>query len=479
MDRVIKKLMEKQGKYCYLAKNIGLLTLSNFATKLLSFFLVPLYTSILTTTDYGTYDLFNTTIGVLLPILTLNVQDGVMRFAMDKNYDREAIVTIGFRYILIGTAITAVGLGINYLFGFSSLAKDYWIFFLLMFISQSLGGMIPCYVRGIDRIADLSVSSVIASVVTIGCNILFLVGFKWGLVGYFLANIIGPMIQSLILAIRARMFRDTHLLRPYKKETKEILNYSRPLIANSIAWWVNNASDRYVVVYFCGIAANGVYSVASKIPSILNIFQTIFGQAWTLSVVKDFDPEDKGGFFANTYRAYNCLLTIICSLIIVADRILAHFLYAKDFYIAWRYVPWLTIAIVFGALSGYIGGFFTAVKDSKIFAQSTIIGAITNVILNILFTPIIGPLGAAIATTICYVEVWAVRLYHSKKYIHLKINLARDVTSYVILIAQSIVLLLVSSNALLYSLLGTGFILILLLYIADIKLLLKKILERQ
>ena len=70
--------------------------------------MVPLYTSILTTADYGTYDLFNTTVGVLIPILTLNVQDGVMRFAMDKNYDRRAIVTVGFRYILIGTAITAV-----------------------------------------------------------------------------------------------------------------------------------------------------------------------------------------------------------------------------------------------------------------------------------------------------------------------------------------------------------------------------------
>jgi O-antigen/teichoic acid export membrane protein len=439
---------------------------------------VPLYTSILTTADYGTYDLFNTTVGVLVPILTLNVQDGVMRFAMDKSYDREAIVTIGFRYTLIGSAITAAGLGINYIFNFNGIVKIYWIFFLLMFISQLLGGMIPYYIRGIDRIADLSVSSVISSAVTIGCNILFLVGFKWGLIGYFLANIIGPMIQSLILAVLAHMFRDTHLLRPYKKETKEMLDYSKPLIANSIAWWVNNASDRYVVVFFCGIAANGVYSVASKIPSILNIFQTIFGQAWTLSAVKDFDPEDKAGFFANTYRAYNCLLTIVCSSIIVGDKILAHFLYAKDFYVAWRYVPWLTIAIVFGALSGYIGGFFTAVKDSRIFAHSTIAGAVTNVILNILLTPFMGPLGSAMATMICYVEVWAVRLYHSKKYIKLRINMKRDVFSYLILIAQSTMLLLIECNILLYSLLGIGLIAILALYKSDINLMLKKILRR-
>ena len=295
--------MEKQGKYKYLAKNIGLLTLSNFATKLLSFFLVPLYTSILTTADYGTYDLFNTTVGVLLPILTLNVQEGVIRFAMDKDYDREAIVTVGMRHLLIGSVIIAAALGINGLFSFSPILKTYAIFFFLMFFSQAISGIVTCYIRGVDRIGDLSISSVVASAVTIGCNILFLIGFRWGLIGYFLANILGPLVQCIWLAARAHMFRDTHLTRKYRKESKELLDYSRPLIANSIAWWINNASDRYVVTFFCGVAANGVYSVASKIPSILNVFQTIFNQAWSLSAVKDYDPEDKSGFFANTYRA--------------------------------------------------------------------------------------------------------------------------------------------------------------------------------
>ena len=158
---------------------------------------------------------------------------------------------------------------------------------------------------------------------------------------------------------------------------------------------------------------------------------------------------------------------------------MAHFLYAKDFYAAWRYVPWLTIAIVFGALSGYIGGFFTAVKDSKIFAHSTIVGAVTNIILNLIFTPIIGPLGAAIATTICYVEVWAFRLYHSKKYIKLKINLVRDIFSYLILAAQSVVLLIATTDVFLYGFLIAGFLAILVSYISDIKLLLRKILKRE
>ena len=211
---------------------------------------MPLYTSILTTADYGTYDLFNTTVGVLLPILTLNVQEGVIRFAMDKDYDREAIVTVGIRHLLIGSVIIAAGLSVNGIFGFSPMLRTYAIFFFLMFFSQAISGIVTSYIRGVDRIGDLSISSVVASAVTIGCNILFLSGFRRGLIGYFRANIIGPLVQCVWLAAREHMFRDTHLTRKYRKESKELLDYSRPLIANSIAWWINNASDRYVVTFF-------------------------------------------------------------------------------------------------------------------------------------------------------------------------------------------------------------------------------------
>lgn len=462
------------NKYKYLLKNIGLLTLSNFATKMLSFFLVPLYTNILTTTEYGTYDLFNTTIGVLLPILTLNIQEAVMRFSIETKYNRKSIVTVATRYLLISNFIVIIGLLINYAFTFSFIVKQYAIFFFLMFLSQSLSGMIIMYIRGIDKISDLSVSSVVSAFITICLNVLFLVYFNWGLIGYFMANIIGPLFQSVYLIIKANVISDLHLKHNYKSERIEMTNYSTPLIANSIAWWVNNASDRYIVVFFCGLAENGIYSVASKIPSILNIFQTIFNQAWTLSAVKDFDPEDKNGFFTNTYKAYNCMMVIVCSGIIAMDKILATFLYAKDFFLAWKYVPWLTIAIVFGAMSGYIGGFFAAVKDSKVFAKSTVYGAITNVVLNLAFTPFFGALGAAIATAVSYFEVWIFRYIHSRKYIRIKINMGRDLITYFMLVLQSIIILLELKTIYLYIIEFCIFILIILLYYGDIILILNK-----
>lgn len=466
------------GSYRYLFKNIGLLTLSSFATKLISFFLVPLYTNILTTTEYGTYDLFNTTIGVLLPILTLNIQEAVMRFAIDNKTSRKAIVTLGARYLLIGTAIVIAALIINSIFSLVDLLETYAIYFLLMFISQALSGVLLAYIRGINRIADLSVSSAMASAITILCNILFLVVFKLGLIGYFLANIIGPLMQDLFLLVRSGAIKEIAFQSEFPNEKQEMLAYCKPMIPNSIAWWVNNTSDRYIVIFFCGIAANGVYSVASKIPSILNIFQAIFNQAWSLSAVQEFDPEDKSGFFSNIYRAYNCMMVIMCSGIIMLDKLLAKFLYAKDFYVAWKYVPWLTIAIVFGALSGHIGGVFTAVKNSKIFARSTMIGAASNIVMNLALTPIMGALGAAIATTICYMIVWAMRYWNAKRYIKLRININRDVISYGILLIQAIILLVISNNTILYGIEIALFVIIAFLYADDVILLAKKLLRR-
>lgn len=459
--------------YKYLFKNIGLLTLSSFATKILVFFLVPLYTNILTTTEYGTYDLFNTTIGVLIPILTLNIQESVMRFSLEKKYSKNAIITIGAKYLLISNIIVIIGLGINSIFNISILIKQYSIFFFLMYVTQAMSGIIISYIRGIDKIAELSVSSVIASFVTIGLNIIFLAVFKWGLIGYFLANIIGPFFQCVYLIIRTNVINNISFHNNFNTEKKVMLSYCKPMIANGVAWWVNNTSDRYIIIFFCGLAENGIYSVASKIPSILNIFQSIFNQAWTLSAVRDFDSEDKNGFFTNTYKAYNCMMVILCSFIVMFDKILAKSLYANDFYIAWKYVPWLTIAGVFGAMSGYIGGFFSAVKDSRIFASSSIVGAISNIFLNLILTPYMGALGAAIATAICYFEVWIFRYIQSKKYIKLRINILRDIASYLLICIQAIIIYM-KNNYTLYLSQCILFFIIIILYKDDIKKIINK-----
>ena len=89
----------------YLMKNTIIFTLGNFGSKLISFFVVPLYTNVLTTTEYGVVDLVVTVVTVAVPVLTLNISESVMRFALDKDADKQKITQIGTGVLLIGMLV--------------------------------------------------------------------------------------------------------------------------------------------------------------------------------------------------------------------------------------------------------------------------------------------------------------------------------------------------------------------------------------
>ena len=461
------------SKFGQLIKNIGLLTVGNFATKLLSFFLVPLYTNVLTTGEYGTYDLVTTTVGVLVPILTLNIYEAVLRFAMDEEADKRVLATIGVRYCLFSSLFVGLLLLIVVNINSGLINSNTSFFFWLIYIVQTFSNLTSCFARGFGYIKEISIGGVLSSASTLLLNILFLLPLHLGLKGYFLANIIGPLVQVVYLGITTHLLSSVRLFRSYKRKESQLVDYSRPLIINNISWWINNLSDRYIVVLFCGVAQNGIYSVASKIPTILNVFQQIFNQAWSLSSTKEFDSDDSDGFFAKTYRTYNCFMTILCSGIILLDIPLAKILYAKEFFAAWKYVPWLTIGILFGSLVGVLEGIFIAVKDSKTPAKCTAAGAITNIILNFILVPYFGALGASISTAVCYIEIWILRYVYSKQYITLRINLIRDVISYAVIIFQAMVLLLFSGAWLPEVI---SFVILVLLYKNDISIIFSKLL---
>lgn len=100
------------SKYKYLIKNTGILAISNFSSKLLVFFLVPIYTSVLSTAEYGTYDLAMSTVLLLYPVLTVNIVDGVMRFQWKRGGSYK-IISIALRFIFVGMFIMTVLLYIN------------------------------------------------------------------------------------------------------------------------------------------------------------------------------------------------------------------------------------------------------------------------------------------------------------------------------------------------------------------------------
>lgn len=437
----------------YLAKNTGLLAIGQFGTKLLSFFLVPLYTYVLTTGEYGTFDFVNTTVSLLVPLLTLNICDAALRFPLDMKGDenRSEILSVCIYHFLLCSVIGLLLVLLNVVFNWISVINEYPILFYLIFISTCLNGIITCFARGIDLVKEVAISGVISSAVIMSLNVIFLLPLHLGLVGFFLAYLLGILSQSAYLFISFNGWRMLHIKRINKELQGEMLKFSKPLILNNMSWWINGVSNRYVITWLEGIAANGLFSVSYKIASIFTIFQGIFSQAWTLSAVREFDKDDKSGFFSKMYNSYNIGMTIICSILIILSRPIAHLIYSKDFYVAWKYAPFLLISSIFGALSGYIGGIYTATKDTAIFAKTTVVGAIANISLTVLLVWQIGTMGAAIAASASYFVVWVMRVRTVHRYVKMHLTLWRDCLCYIILTLQSCLLFIYEESAKLYA----------------------------
>lgn len=441
---------ERNTSFKYLAKNIGLLSISQFGTKLLNFFLVPLYTTVLTTAEYGTYDFFSTTVSLLIPVLTLNIMESILRFCLDKEQSPKEVFSVGFKTYLFSLVIVIALILVNTNLGLSETINEYKILFFLMYATLAFYQILSNFARGIDNVMIVSVGAVLLSATNIFLNIVFLLGLKIGLVGYFMASIIGNLVAIFYIVVRLKVWRYISIRRTDKKVFNSMIAYSCPLILTAVSWWINSASDRYVVIGLCGIAINGIYSVAYKIPSILNVFQSIFNQAWVLSAVKDFNKNDETGFFTEIYKVYHFVMIIACSIIIVATRGIASVLYANEFYEAWYYVPFLTYAVVFGAMSGYIGGIFSTVKDTKALSLTTVIGAVINIVLNLILVWLWGAIGAAIATLFSYYIVWKLRIVMLRKYLKLDIDLKKDYLAYLMLLIQSLMIMLIEQSAVLY-----------------------------
>ena len=464
-------------KYKYLLKNVGIMTLANFGTKILSFLMVPLYTNVLSTEAYGTFDIYQTTLFLIVPVLSLNIADGIMRFSLDEEYDKREVFMVGVRRYVAACLLCVLIVAVNQIFSIIETLTLFPHFFVLYFVTSLMSDILNNYARGIEKVSDVAVGGIIGSVSMLSLNVLFLLVFKQGLVGYFIANCLSFACTDLYLIIKLKIWKVIRWKKENQTLKKEMIAYSVPMGLGNIGWWVNNVSDRYIVTWICGLAANGVYSVAYKIPSLLSMFQQIFNQAWIISAVKEYD-QDSAEFYSTIYKAYNMCMVITCSGLILFDKLIAKILFGADFYAAWKYAPFLMISVVFGAMVQLLGGIFSAAKESKAFGNTILIGAVANTVMNVGLVYVCGPLGAAIATSLSYMLIWMLRLYKVTRRMKLNIILHRDVMSYILLYVQAALLVYYSNGWRGYRMQLGVVILVIVLYYKDINRILKKILAR-
>lgn len=424
------------NKYKKLFSDVGLFTISNFGSKIIIFLMVPLYTNILSTYEYGIIDLVLATINLLFPILTLAISEGVLRFAFDKSYNQVQVLITAVYIGLLSFLVVFIAKPI--ILWFLTDLTEYWGYFLLIYIGMTGNNILSNYVRGVDKTKVFAIKGILYTFTFIVLNIIFLVFLKLGIEGYllslFLADIcvITYMVVAIKLHVQCTNFKINKLLY------KNILKYSVPLIPSIIAWWVMQISDKYMIIFFLGVSASGIYGIAYKIPTILSTLTSIFMQAWQISAIKTVDDKDNDTFVSQVYRYFNVFSIGACAILIILSKLLGKILYANEYFAAWTYVPILLMAYLFSGLSGLLASVFSAKKETKVLFHSTVLGAFVNIVLNYVLIPKFGAIAAAYTTFLGFIVTWGVRIISVKKIIKLETNGVKDIMAFSILFIEAV-----------------------------------------
>ncbi len=410
------------NKYKKLMSDTIILAFGTFASKALVLLLMPLYTACLLPEQYSTADLITQTACLLIPLACVGICDGLFRFTLDGSEDKPSVLKTSLGVLLISTAaflaLSPLLWLIDYFSGYAWLIVAY-------VISANFHSAAAQYIRANDRPKLFALQGIINTALVICLNLLFLLVFDMGVLGYVLSVVIADALVTLFLVLYARLYRDVGEGKFSRELAARMLRYSIPMIPTTIFWWITNVSDRYVVTWLCGDAVNGLYSAAYKIPTLITLLCSVFYEAWQFSAVKDAEGETKSKFFGQVFGYYSSLMFVGGGVVVLMSRVFVGILFDDAYAGAAEFIPTLTAAAVFSALTTFAGSVYLVKKKSVMSFVTSMLGALTNIALNFALIPIMGAQGAAVATAISYIVTFAVRAVTAQRFIKFDMNIPR------------------------------------------------------
>lgn len=418
-----------------LIKNTIIISIGKFSTRVVSFILLPLYTALLSKSEYGSYDLLNTISIFLIPIITLQLEEGMFRFLIDAKSDEEKskIFTQTIVYITISFIISSLLIIL-----FSNLISYKYGYYLVGYLFGSIiFNITTAFARGESRWKLYSFLSFINSFINIVLNVLFIAVFKWGLVGLFLAYIISCVIIGIYGLFKLGAYK--YLNRKYldKKTMNSMVKYAFPLVPNNISWHAISLSDRLIITNILNVSANGIYSVANKFPTIINTCYGFFNVSWRESASKMVLKEERDEFYNSVYINLKHFLMTSSILVVAFLPFVFNILINSNFNEAYAYIPLMILSTYYANMSNFSSGIFAAYKDNKVLVPTTIVAAILNLIIGFVFIKKIGLFAPILGTLVSYAVINIYRNYKLRKYL----ILAKDkfaILNYLVFIIVSI-----------------------------------------
>lgn len=440
------------NKYKKLFTNTLILSVGSIASKVLVFFLVPLYTYCLSPSDFGIADLLTNTANFLIPFACLGITNAVFRFTAGHGKDASEVLSSSM--LLLGI-VSAVFLVFSQVLNLVPFFDGYAWLITVYVLSANFHAICSQYLRARGKMTFFAIQGLINTALVIALNLLFLLLFRIGVTGYVLSVVIADLLSGLLVFFADHQYRYIRLEKINGDLIKEMLKYSIPLIPATIFWWITNVSDRYLVTEICGEAANGIYSISYKIPTILTLLSGAFIDAWQLSSVTDTkDSKESSAFFSNVYRYFLAIVFLAAAVLIPLSKPIASILFSSAYYQAWQYMPFLICASLFMSLVSFLGSVYILEKKTMMSFWTSFAGAVLNVVLNIILIPHFDAMGAAFATFVSYSCSYILRCITTHKYISFRQYPLRVILGTAVLLAETAVVLRSPSHEWFWSLLA-------------------------
>lgn len=416
-----------------LLKNTLIIGIGKFSSQIIMFLMLPLYTSYLTTNEYGTYDTLVAIATFITPFITMLLEESMFRFLIEYKEEtkKTEIITITVIFHIIGIVIFSIIYTIICFF----VDFECQLLFLLYVIINAIHGLSNALSRGLGDIKLYSISNFITNVLIVICNIITIAVFKCGMSGLFLSFVVGNLISAIIVFKKLNILKFIKLGKVNKVMAKKMIKYSIPLVPNSLSWSIINLSDRVMLTYMVSSSANGIYSVSNKFPQILGSVYNFFSTAWKESASKSVGDEK---YYNEIYENILKILSLIVISLLIILPLCYNLFVAEDFIESYKYVPILIVAMMFSNISEFYSGIFIAYKETKIIGITTVISAVINVLINVIFITKYQILAASISTLVSTLVVMIIRRKLLKNHINLSEN-CREIFKYSILIIISII----------------------------------------
>ena len=403
-------------KYATLVSNTLLFALSNFSSKLLSFFIRPYLSYALDSPDVmGVSSLLQQATNLLIPVVSLGVSYAVIRFGLDKAVRKASVFVNGGVSILLGFALLVLAMPLVRLI---PNAADYLPWLYLCVLASCLRTLCTQFIRArmINRL--VAVDGVLTTAALLAYYLIFLSWLDLGAAGFLLANACADLTSMVFVFLAGGCWRYCRPRAFDRTLWGEMLRYCLPMIPASISFWIINASDMFFVQAMCedygGRSGNywvGLLSAGYFLPQIITIVGGIFYEAWQLSAVTE--EQEREVFFSKIFRVYASALFCCVAGVILFCRPMMH-LFKAEYYDGWTFVPFLTLCSMCTCLNQFLNSVYVVYKRSTGSLMTMLAGAVLNILLNGAFILLWGPWGVTPASFLSLLLVFLLRAWSTR-----------------------------------------------------------------